>query len=48
MRRRTRNATGGGRFAYSLGVFGSALTEEEIAARFDFYGEVPADLGTAG
>ena len=33
-----RNATGGGRF-HDLGVFGSALTEGEIAARFDFYGD---------
>ena len=34
-----RNATGGGRFAYDLGVFGSTLTEGEIAARFSFYRE---------
>ena len=37
-----RNATGGGRL-YDLGVFGSALTEEEIAARFTSTGGSLAD-----
>ena len=32
-----RNATGAGRFSYSLEVFGSKLSEVEIRRRFDFY-----------
>ena len=34
-----RNATGGGRFRYSLDVFGSKLTEAQIRQRFLFYTE---------
>ena len=32
-----RNATGAGRFSYSLEVFGTKLSEVEIRRRFDFY-----------